>query len=279
MIPPYTVDLACDENKRIVEIRIQKKVRFDEFRLPKHQWVEPGHFQIDSALDDPHFQDLLELVQYIESLGSLHLNLRRIHWTQGEYAWIPESSVEEAALQLYSLKVGVSEYNDTPKYVNPGLLGRMINARGRLGHLTVPMAFFREGVNEFRAFRYISAFHNHYFFLEGLFAGGKTNNKQVVQQFLSSPILREATQSAIVILESPDLLRHRNRVRTQHQGTRFEWTAKGLIEWVVWMRGNLHHFSIRATTPKGHPLNHREFESTAYVLQMICYEVVIRIAV
>ena len=277
IVPPYTVDLACNDKKRIIELRVQKQVLLSEIRLPQHRIVGPGNYYIDPALDEPHLQDLLELVQYLESLGSFHLNLRRIHWTEGEFGWIAESPEEERALQLYSIKHGPSEYPVTPVHVNPGLLGRMINARGRLRYLTVPMAFFREGVNEYRAFRYVIAYHNHYFFLEGLFGGGKTNNKQVLQKFLSAPILCEATQSAITKLENPALARHRRRIDIQ-RGTRFEWNTEGVLALLIWMRGNLHHFSVRATTPKGHPLNHREFESIAYLLQMVAYEVVMRIA-
>jgi hypothetical protein len=276
IVPPYTVDLACDESRRIVELRVQKQVALSEIRLPKHRVVGHGHYEMDTALDEPHLRDLLELVQYIESLGSFHFNLRRIYWTQGEYAWIPESEEEKRVLQLYAFKVNKMEYPATPVLVRPGVLARMINARGRLGHLTVPMAFFREGVNEYRAFRYVSAFHNHYFFLEGLFGGGKTSNKHVLQQFLSSPIVCDATQSSIAKLDKDDLARHRRRIEMQRG--RFEWNVEGVLGLLVWMRGNLHHFSARATTPKGHPLNHREFESLAYLLQMISYEVVIRIA-
>lgn len=252
IVPPYTVDLASDESGRIVELRVEKRVRLEEMRLPKHHVVGLGEHRFDTALDEPHLQDLRDLVQYIESLGSFHFNLRRIHWSHGEYAWIPESPEEEHALQLYSLKIGASEYPVTPVHVRPGVLSRMVQARSRLSHLTVPMAFFREGVNEFRAFRYVSAYHNHYFFLEGLFGGGKSNNKQVLNQFLSATTLCEATQSAIDWLNRSDQARHKRKLEMSG-GTRLRWNVEGVLDFLIWMRGNLHHFSARASTPKGHP--------------------------
>jgi hypothetical protein len=277
IVPPYTVALAADEANRVVELRVQKQVSLEQISLPRHQMDPSGNHLFDTALDEPHFQDVLDLVQYIESLGSFHFNLRRIHWTQGEYAWIPESPEEQRALQVYSLKIGPPDYPVTPVKIRPGVLGRLVNARTRLGHLTVPMAFFREGVNEFRAFRYISAFHNHYFFLEGLFGEGKTNNKQVLRQFRSSPTLCDATQAAINWLDTPGQQRHNHKLRSL-AGAQTEWSVQGVLGFLIWMRGNLHHFSLRSSTPKGHPLNHREFESVAYMLQVICYEVVRRIA-
>jgi hypothetical protein len=137
------------------------------------------------------------------------------------------------------------------------------------------MAFFREGVNDFRGFRYVNAFHNLYFFLEDLFGSGKTKNKQVEASFIANEDLRQAVSQTIADLCAPDKLRHHRNIQGFLRTENCDWTAQGVIRFLVQMRGNLHHFSQRSTKPKGHPLNQHEFESVAFLLQMICYRVVV----
>ena len=277
-VPPYNIDLACDSTNRVVELRVQKQVDPKEIQLPQHVINQDGPSQIEVPVDNPHFNDILNLVQYLESLGSFWFSIRRIYWAEGKYEWVPENEEEQRMLQVFSFKPSFS-YPVTPVHVKPDVLYRMVQARSRLSHLTVPLAFFREGVNEFRSFRYVNAFHNLYFFLEGLFGGGKSNNKQVEQQFLSSKALTEAVQEALTWLERPEQHRHKNSLDSLRQMRNYDWSVEGLVALIVWMRGNLHHFSPRSSTPKGHPLNQRDFESIAYLLQIICYRLTAKLAI
>jgi hypothetical protein len=229
---------------------------------------------IRTTTSDPQFQDVLDLVQFIESIGSFHLGIRRIDWARAKYEWIPESDDERRKLSLFAVESKL-QYPQTPVPVDPGTLYRLVRSRARLDRYKIPMAFFREGVNDFRGFRYVNAFYNLYFFLEDLFGDGKTKNKQVEANFLASTELQQAVSQTVADFVSPDKSRHRKNVKTFLTAENCDWTPQGVTRFIVQMRGNLHHYSQRSTKPKGHPLNQHEYESIAYLLQMICYRVVV----
>lgn len=276
-IPPYAIDVGCDAERRVVELRVQKQVVLADLRLPTLRLDDDGTTRVDLATDDPHFEDLRGLLQYLESIGSFWFGIYRVHLAEAKYSWIPETEEEKGSAQIFS-STGSRRYNDTIRQIKPDILARTLQARSRLGHLTIPMAFFREGVNEHREFRYVAAFHNLYFFLEGLFGEGKTKNKDVKRQFLASPILMAAVDRARHRLEAPDQRRHLANLNSLRELRGIPWTPDGLVSLIVWMRGNLHHFSLNSSTPKGHPLNQRDFESIAFLLQLVCHEVVAQVA-
>jgi hypothetical protein len=273
-VPPYVVELGCDEGNRIVEIRIEKHVDVSDVALPSTSISEDQRVTIRTTTNDPQFQDVLDLVQFIESIGSFHLGIRRIDWARAKYEWIPESDDERRKLTLFAVEMKL-QYPQTPVPVDPDTLFRLVRSRERLDRYKIPMAFFREGVNDFRGFRYVNAFHNLYFFLEDLFGGGKTRNKQVEANFIASTDVRQAVSQTVADLRSPDRLRHRTGIETFLKAENCDWTPQGVIRFLVQMRGNLHHFSQRSTKPKGHPLNQHEFEAVAFLLQMICYRIVV----
>jgi len=275
--PPYAIDVGCDAERRVVELRVQKQVALADLRLPTLWLDDDGTHRVDLATDDPHFEDLRGLLQYLESIGSFWFGIQRVHLAEAKYSWIPETAEEMGSAHVYSSK-GSRRYNNTIRQIRPDVLARTLQARSRLGYLTIPMAFFREGVNEHREFRYVAAFHNLYFFLEGLFGEGKTKNRDVKRQFLAAPVLMAAVDRARSRLEAPDLRRHMANLESLRGARAFPWTSDGLVSLIVWMRGNLHHFSVNSSTPKGHPLNQRDFESIAFLLQLVCHEVVGQLA-
>jgi hypothetical protein len=274
-VPPYIVDLGADENGRVTELRIQKRVDPHELELPKSSIRPDGVIALHTPTGDPSFVDLVDLAQYIESIGSFHLQIRRIYWQEGEYEWIPENEEERRLLGVFASKTSL-KYPETPVEVRPEVLFRMVRSRRRLEHLKVPLAFFREGVNEYRAFRYVTAFHNLYFFLEDLYGGGKTKNRDVEQNFINSPQLVQATTHALQTLKNHE--HHERRLGHFLQIENCGRTPMEILRFIVRMRGNLHHFSRQSTRPKGHPLNQHEFESVAFLLLTICYRVVALVA-
>ena len=274
--PPYAVDLGCDAHNRVTEIRVEKRLSAG-VKLPQQTATPEGTIQFDIPLDDPEYQDILALTQYLESIGSFWFGFNRVHWAEAKYEWVPESDDDRAALGIFSAKAS-RRYRETIRKIDPPVLARTLAARSRLEHLTIPMAFFREGVNEHRDFRYVNAIHNLYFFLEGLYAKGKTNNKEVLRSFLSEEMLMDAVAAAIVWLDKPEEQRHKRRLREWQSLRNLDWTTTGVLSLMIWMRGNLHHFSARSSTPKGHPLNQRDFESLSMLYQLIAHTIVGQLA-
>jgi len=128
--------------------------------------------------------------------------------------------------------------------------------------------FERDGMNEFHSLRYIQAYYNFYFVLEDLYGEGKTQNKDVEQKFKSNQVLRSIIQDVLdnVIKRNVNHLQNiQNFLREENKS----FDIDGIIELIVRVRGNLHHYSGKSTKRKGTPLNQGDFESMAYLLMGI----------
>jgi hypothetical protein len=209
------------------------------------------------------------LLQHIESLGSFWLGVRRIDWRTAEEGWEPEDEQERKSLGLRTFRRS-SKYPVEPQPVIQGMLAEIVQSHERLAHLTIPMAFYREGNNAFLGHQYVNAFYNFYFLLEDLYAEGKVSNKEVSKRFKNSPQLRQAVEEALQHLAEPANARHLRRIQEHLSHDNLSLSVDGVLDLIVKMRGDLHHFSQRSTRPKGHPLNQHKFESPAYLLLSIC---------
>lgn len=218
---------------------------------------------------NPHDDDLLGMLQHLESLGSFWLGIKRIYWDEAEFRWEPETEDERRQLQLFSIKTS-REYPRSSLVINPQYFASLIRSREPQTHLVLPMAFYREGVNDFKSHRYVNAFFNFYFYMEDLYGQGETKNKLVETAFKKSEQLRSAIEQFLQGIIEPDMTSHLHSLESFLQQEHCELTIDGIIALIVKIRGNLHHFSQRSSKMKGHPLNQVQFQTPAYMLFAIC---------
>jgi len=155
---------------------------------------------------------------------------------------------------------------------------RILENREAQEFLTIPMSFFREACNDFRNHRYVAAFYGFYFFLDDLYGAAKTKNRQVMEEFLDSAQLRGAFEEAYRVLSEPATSSQKAAFDTLVARLNCATSVEGLVEFVVLMRGELHHFSQRSNRPKGHPLNQELFQPVAFFLMTVCVTLITRLA-
>ena len=116
---------------------------------------------------------------------------------------------------------------------------------------------------------------NLYFFLEDLYAGGKTKNYQVLEEFKSSAQLSAAVKDAIQEFIGAEMpLHHREALQEYIRLAHVEFSVEGILKLIVFMRGNLHHFSQKSAQPKGNPLNQFWLETLAFLMISICVKLI-----
>lgn len=221
--------------------------------------------------EPPAAERLMSILQYLESLGSFWLGIHRIDWQGAKREWIAESEAEKGRIPVSSVSSRLA-YERRPIPFNLGIVQQLLEAEDAKRWLVIPMSFLREGQNDYAAHRYVNAFYNFYFFLEDLFGHGKTKNRRVLEMFRSSEELKAATVKAY---QHSSADRHKResleRLMAKVGG---DTTADGLLEFLVMMRGELHHFSRKSSRPKGHPFNQYEFQPLAFFVLAICLNVV-----
>ena len=235
--------------------------------------VEPGvalTIDYDKQISDK----LIDMFQYIDASLSLLFGVKKINWEERETFFIPESEEEQSKLDVmsYSLRYHYPEEQRTKLTV--GVFKDIIQRKSKDESLTIVKLFHREGIREFRSLRYIQAYYSFYFILEDLYGEGKTQNRDIEQKFKSNQTLRTLIQGVLNTTIKPHG-NHLQNIQNFLQEENKSFDVDGIIELIVRVRGNLHHYSGKSTKRKGTPLNQREFESMAYLLMGITIKSII----
>lgn len=214
------------------------------------------------------------MIQYLEATLSFLFGVKKIYWEERETFFIPESEEDERKLDVRSYSLH-QQYPEQKIKLTADTFKEIIQQKSKYEPLKIVKLFERDGMNEFQSLRYIQAYYNFYFVLEDLYGEGKTQNKDVEQKFKSNQVLRSIIQDIldnVIKINGNHLQNIQNFLREENKS----FDIDGIIELIVRVRGNLHHYSGKSTKRKGTPLNQRDFESMAFLLMGISVKSIIQ---
>jgi hypothetical protein len=214
--------------------------------------TEHKTFSVHVDHDEELHKRLMSFIQSVESVLGFYFDLSDIHWNQVEAFVEPESDEETKQLEVLRWFLTQS-IGGARREITLEQLDLAIVTAKRTTDLTTTLAFHREGSKDMRDLRYISAFFNFYFVLEGLFGNGKTKNDAVRAEFKRSGRLVAAIQGMIdrglprSYGEDEGIL---ERLRRMNKPC----TPESIIELLVSTRGDVHHNVGNPKRPGGSPL-------------------------
>jgi hypothetical protein len=252
------------------DIQIRKKLEDFQKFLPKFDQTKTP-IELNINFPEEMVEEVQSWLQYLESILALFFRISRIEWQSPTFEWMPENEEERSLLTVYTFS-REQKYEMPPTPFNQNFINVALLHRQRLDYLTIPLAFFREGMNSYDDLRYIRAYWYFYFFLEGLFGNGKSGTKEIIKEFLQSEILKEAVDTMVTSLRNDTSQRHLRNIEGflgEFDNSKKDLSAENIVSLLVQLRGALHHFSIKSTRRTGHPFNEEEFESPAYLTMCI----------
>ena len=218
------------------------------------------HIQINE--DTQVRLEIISDFQYLESCIGLIADLTKIFWNQPAVEWIPENDEERNRLKVFSAHFERA-YSHEPTKMNINVFESLIKDKSKLDSLTILMSFYHEGKVYHNSFEYINAFYDFYFILEDLFGKRAYKNWQVKDNFKSSIELNDAINWALLNLIDSSI-DHKRKIIELLDQKNLKYDVNGIIELLVGMRGNLHHFS-RKNTISPSPLSQENYESLAFL--------------
>jgi hypothetical protein len=282
-LPPYKLELEADEEGFWSHLVVRKRI--DQWRdaLPQpllvHRGTPPPSASVAPLGEDSerttnvHMNDVRDLLQHLESVCGYLFDVEFIDWRCPTWEWVAESEEERRCLPWIKDDVHRT-FCARPRQVDVGLLATAVTRRNELERLDIPLSFFREGKADYREGRFIHSFFSFYFFIEGLYAEGKSDEEKVLEKYLAASELVIATEAALRWLDSmtdPDGGRHALNLRVFLAEQGFEWSVGGMLHLLVRMRNLLHHYSHKSRgVRRGHPLNQTEYESLALLTMTVC---------
>ena len=258
----YEYVFKTNQRNEIAEIEIISKVqnpkdyRADfiqskDSKVP-HQLILKG----DHLLRDI----IVEEFQKLESLMSFSFNLKKIYWESPTVNFIAETEDEKKRLNVSSFTREDKESDDEVR-IEAKHLQDMFSTKERYNDLIILKSFFREGVNEFKQSRYINAFFNFYFVIEGIYGNRKTKN--IEKEFLAS---REFTTNLEKIIKE-HIGTNRECLSDIHQWLKSRnqpFDVEGVTRLMVILRGEVHHYTAKKTS-LSIPFHNKRFRQIAFL--------------
>lgn len=259
--------------KTLEQIRITSQVPNPRAFQSK---VEPGptggpKLNLKISHDPQLHSEMLIQFQKLESVLAFNGEIvERIKWDQAKEEVICESDEERAATDIFSVHM-TEEYDRVPVRISQISLENIIGVKDSFDSLIVPMAFWREGLNDHHSFRYINAFFNFYFILEGLYGAGKTRNSDVEDQFAKSPEFRKDIEDQIQRYKADRRPYQREYIQRMLSARSKQFDVEGIIHLLVKTRGELHHFTNNPNRPQGNPFTHKAYQPLSHMTLVLSY--------
>jgi hypothetical protein len=161
--------------------------KFEMVITPQENRPELNSLKFSYDGDQVH-EILTSDFQYIEGMLSLWGNIKRVNWQSARFEYLPETDEEKARIAIPWIQIEKTP-DKTEREMPDVKIAQIILRRNFHGALLNQfLVFLREGKNNFQVGRYISAFLNFYFILEGAY-GEKDHwrNAETREDFLKSP--------------------------------------------------------------------------------------------
>lgn len=258
---------VADQDRSLREIILISPVSSPEKFTSSYSPPADGNIgQIEIEMDDQLVETMRGRLQALESHLAFRLPVSKIRWDSAHFELVFESEEESIGHVVLSLQVDrASAIRDTAE-ASVHSLGASIEACARFATLTTLLAFIREGNNEFVTFRFINAFYNFYFVLEGLYGGGARRNLERI--FVRSPAFVRAVASALEVLERGKPKAYRKvLLEIAQPGQRPD--VANVAKFLVKQRGRLHHFGNRGRPDEPTPFSHDRFESSCTLARAV----------
>ena len=242
-----------------------------------------GRYTVRATSDPELVKSVINDLQCFESTLAVYFPLWSIDWRYATMSVVFEEGDERDPTWGSLKKLRISRPQLQPERIPENVFEFASLQAFSSESLVIVQSFWREGRNEVRAGRFINAFFNYYFILEGLYGDGKTRNDAIKAKFKGSVELRSfigqylrdkheeshiEQVGAMLLTANPNL------------EFRFETIASPdvFIELLVSTRGKLHHFSNNPNRPEGSPLGHDQYEGIAIFAQYVAHKALLAAA-
>ncbi len=252
----------------LTQVRIISKVDDpDQYFYHKSPIQPDGTYTVNVGYEEHIRAKLIQELQTLEGILALLGNIKRVYWNKPIYEYYPETTEEHARFDVIPPFFFHHELvPDQPRLIESQHLIRLLGQTKVFHPLAVPMAFYREAKAEYSAARYISAFFNSYFIIEGLFGNRQWRERDVCRELVNSPVFSGFVKELLdEVATNDDPLQGMTKAQLEEELKARDqpYTVEGLVRLIVKKRGELHHFTVGSSKAQGSPLNNLDYKRIA----------------
>lgn len=259
-----TYTFATDDSGRLVGIEVIAHVEHPE-RFASKWGFSHNVLRMDMRRDEDLYQQVISELQALESFAAFRLNITKFNWEFAQYEVIPESD-EEARIagifkgpQFYPI-----QRKDSPAIAAAQDIEAIVLDAGRYSELTTLVSYWREGMNDMRTARYVNAFVQFYFILEGEFADGEYRSKEIRARFRASQEFTDMVEEVLKSLPTDEPMYHAQLLRMMNRKTAKTMSVEDILVMLTRARRECQHFKQGEEKAYATPLRHLDYEAVAY---------------
>ena len=262
---PYTIRVFMKEERCFISF--QKKLIDTDGCVPT--WL-PGKNNISEITlpQNDFYQDIIHLIQHVESFGALDNRLERIDLENLTLKWIPENENEH--ISPFTELTRNRERNRQLKKITKNWLQSTVLHERQLGELFIPFAFYRDATILFHDARYQSAFCSYYMMLEYFFHEKQWGIEK--DAFKRDACLNTCLKTTLDNL--PNHERHHIWLVDELKRRNKEYNEEGLLFVLTRFRDELSHAVDKDRNRN--IFNDRSFFSLAFIAMNVCLFVTIK---
>jgi hypothetical protein len=260
---PYDFEILREDNNYY--IIISKKVVDYHNYITKYE-VFDGIPQF-TLTSEEIYSDIIDWLQYIESMGAFNFGVESISWDEPIITWIPEDEQEYGSMPINSHQK-IYKKERPSKKLSQSNLSNVVFHRRFLKELHIPFTYFRQGRNLLQQRKYYFSFINFFMMLEYCFGNGKVKKNAVLKEFGNSYLLRKSITSAIELLKQTDNKIHFDWLQTECFSRQKKIDVDGILYLLVEYRGMLSHASKLS---EKYLFNDKELFSISLSVNLICF--------
>ncbi len=214
------------------------------------------------------YEDMIEVINHIESFGALDNKLEYIDRLNPLMKWIPEND-EEHFLPFNQIERKIQTSQDLTR-LSKDWLSHTVISMNQLGDLYIPFSFFRDGKLLFHSARYQSSFCTFYMMLEYFFTEKKWGIKNDVHT--RDKCLKT---SLIKCLKSlPKYQKHYQWLTKELKKRNKKYDEAGLLFILNRFRNEFSHAAEK--DKNRNPFNEHKYFSLAFITLIVCTNVSIK---
>lgn len=259
---PYDFSIFEEDSRFYISV-VKKVIDYKNY-IPKY--IERNSVR-EFVLTNPEiYQDMIELLQYIESSGSFNIDIESINWDEPQITWIPEIEEEKGIMPLLSHQ-RKKDNSKRPKLLLSQNLMNIVMYRKMLKFNHIPFTYYKQAKNLFEKQDYYFAYINYFMMLEYCFGNGQFKKDALLKAFKSSGLLLKSIKTAFKIINEDGKGNHKKWLINECSNRNKEYSENTLIDLLVEYRGILSHATKKS---EKYLYNKSELFNITFTLSLVC---------
>jgi len=139
----FIIEIFSDKSSKVILIRVSKKILLDSMKLPEFifSYKEKGIHRLDIP-ENNCYEEIINLLKYIESMGSYWFGIEKICWDEVQENYIPENDKERSLLTVYTINYDKGRYIKSGNEIKKDILQRVLKRKEEKDFLTIPFVCY-----------------------------------------------------------------------------------------------------------------------------------------